>query len=77
MSNVAIAVKSMGFSAFATNLIGTRRRELSVSEAARSLVDGLVDGFSRLGAMSETSTYSQNWFQVAAAELIRIIIVDF
>jgi hypothetical protein len=56
MSNVTTAVKSKGFSTFATNLVGTRRRELSISEAERSLVEGVLDGYQRLRALAETST---------------------
>jgi hypothetical protein len=75
ISNVTTAVKQMGFSTFATSLIGTRRRELSILEAARSVVDGILDAHRRLEALAQISksNYSINY---SSENNFNIIVVD-
>ncbi len=75
ISNITTAVKKMGFSVFATNLIGTRRRELSILEAARSVVDGILDSHRRLEALSPSSRREQN-FIYNSENSFRIMVVD-
>jgi hypothetical protein len=43
MSNVTVAVKTMGHDQFATSLIGTRRHEMSIGDAARGFVEGILE----------------------------------
>jgi hypothetical protein len=40
------------------------------------MVEGVLDGYGRLRAMAETSTYNQSRFQRAAIDPMRIIVVD-
>ena len=48
MSNIVVAVKSMGEDQFATTLLGTRRKEMSIADALRGFLQGLLDGYERL-----------------------------
>src|SRR5580704_2976875 len=53
MSNIVVAVKAMGESQFASTLIGTRRNELSTSDAIRGFLAGICDGYERLRAIAQ------------------------
>ena len=47
VTNVTIAVKAMRKSRLSTNLIGSRRGELTVDAAARAFIQGFLDGYER------------------------------
>jgi hypothetical protein len=51
ISNVVVAVKAMGQCEFASTLIGTRRNELSTSDAIRGFLQGIRDGHERVRAI--------------------------
>jgi hypothetical protein len=45
MSNITVAVKGFRYNRLCTGLIGTRRNELSIEDAARGFLEGIRDGF--------------------------------
>ena len=55
MSNIVVAIKSMGETEFAIPLLGTRRKELSIAEAVRGFVQGIHDGYERFKAIAENA----------------------
>jgi hypothetical protein len=59
MSNVTVAVKTMGHDQLATSLFGTRRKELPIDEAVRGFVTGIVDGYERFRAIASTAQERQ------------------
>jgi CHAT domain/Peptidase family C25 len=76
VSNLIVAVKSMGHNQFATDLIGTRRKELSIGDAVRGLVDGIKDGYERFRAIADVMTDSRERFLQAAGRPLDVVLVD-
>jgi CHAT domain-containing protein len=76
ISNIVVAVKVMGHSQFATNLIGTRRNELSIGEAIRGLVQGIDDGYERIQAIADDDSKNREFFRKGAEQPLCIILVD-
>ncbi|MFX5789413.1 hypothetical protein ABTE25_20160, partial [Acinetobacter baumannii] len=56
VSNLVVAVKIMGHNEFASPLLGTRRGELPIADAVRSLVAGVRDGYERFRAIIADDT---------------------
>ena len=75
MSNVVVAVKFMGENEFASSLIGTRRNELSIGDAIRSLLLGVRDGYERLRSIVETLTDDREMLQRAVERPLSILLV--
>src|SRR5262249_19517480 len=76
LSNVTVAVKGMGYDQFATTLIGTRRRELSVGEAVRGFLEGNLDGCERLRAVANVVAHGQGRLPQTAARALDVVLVD-
>jgi hypothetical protein len=76
ISNIVVAVKSLGKDAVATPLIGTRRKELAVESAIRAFLLGVRDGFERLRAIAASVTMNQEVFERALACPLNLTIVD-
>jgi hypothetical protein len=54
MTNVTVAVKALGHHSLCTELIGSRRGELSLEPAARAVLQGVLDGHERCQGMYES-----------------------
>ena len=65
MSNVTVAVKSMGHDQLSTSLIGTRRNELSFGQAVRGFLEGILDGYERFRVIADAVTYHKEELQQA------------
>lgn len=76
VSNIVVAVKSGATEQFATPLIGTRRKELSVAEAIRAFVDGVLDGFERFSAIADAVTENQVSFGRSSKRPLDVTLVD-
>lgn len=76
MSNVTVAVKTMGHDQLATSLFGTRRKELPIDEAVRGFVTGIVDGYERFRAIVSTAQERQERFRQAAASPLSVLLVE-
>jgi len=76
MSNVTVAVKSMGHDQFSTMLIGTRRNELSIGQAVQGLLEGIVDGYERFRVIADAVTYKRERFQESAEHPLFISLVE-
>jgi hypothetical protein len=76
MSNVTVAVKTMGQHHLSSMLIGTRRNELFVGQAARGFLEGIFDGYERFRAFAEAVTVEKQRFQDAAEQPIFISVVE-
>ena len=66
MSNVTVAVKSMGHDHFSTMLIGTRRNELTLGQAVHGFLKGVIDGYERFRVIADSVTFQREHFQEAA-----------
>ncbi len=75
MSNVTVAVKSMGHHELSMPLIGTRRNELPVGQAVHGLLLGILDGYERFRAIADTLTFDKKRFLEAADQSLRISLV--
>jgi hypothetical protein len=76
MSNVTVAVKTMRHDQFATSLIGTRRREMTIGDAVRGFTDGILDGYACFRAIADVVTDDKARFCEATQRPLDIIIVD-
>jgi hypothetical protein len=76
MSNVTVAVKSLGHHQLSTTLIGTRRNELSVEHAVRGLLEGIVDGFERFRVIADAVTEDKERFHEAAEQPLFVTLVE-
>jgi hypothetical protein len=76
ISNIVVAVKSMGQDHVATPLIGTRRKELPVGDAVRSLIEGILDGFKQLRAIDPVLSADRDLLRQAADRPLYLILVD-
>ena len=76
MSNVTVAVKSMGHHQFSTMLIGTRRNEISIGQAVRGFLEGILDGYERFRAIADALTYDRASFQELAEQPLFVSLVD-
>ena len=75
MSNIVVAVKSMGEDQFATTLLGTRRKEISIADALRGFLQGLLDGYERLDAIAEAVKEDREALRSAATRPLSVLLV--
>ncbi len=75
MSNVTVAVKSMGHDQLSTSLIGTRRNELSFGQAVRGFLEGILDGYERFRVIADAVTYRKEDLQQAVLRPLFISLV--
>ena len=76
MSNIVVAVKSMGEDQFATTLLGTRRKEMSIADALRGfLPQGVLDGYERLDAIAEAVKEDREALRSAATRPLSVLLV--
>jgi hypothetical protein len=75
ISNVVVAVKSMGEDECASTLIGTRRKELSIADALRGFLQGIVDGYERLGAIAAAVTEDREALRQAGMRPLKLSLV--
>lgn len=76
MSNVTVAVKSMGAEPMSISLLGTRRSELPIDRAVRSFAEGILDGHKRFQAIADVLTQRRAVFQELAEHKLTISLVD-
>lgn len=76
MSNVTVAVKSMGQNHLSTNLTGTRRNELAIEDAARGFLEGILDGYDRFRSIVNEVTDRKEHFQEAANQPLLVALVE-
>ena len=75
MSNIVVAVKSMGKDQFATTLLGTRRKEMSIADALRGFLQGILDGYERLGAIADAAKEDREALRRAASRPLNMLLV--
>ena len=76
MSNVTVAVKSMRQDGFSTMLIGTRRNELTIGQAVRGFLQGIVDGYARFRVIADAVTFHRDLMRESAENSLRISLVE-
>jgi CHAT domain len=76
MSNVTVAVKSMRQDQFSTMLIGTRRSELTIGQAVRGFLQGIVDGYARFRVIADAVTFHRDVLQQSAERPLFISLVE-
>jgi CHAT domain/Cytosol aminopeptidase family, N-terminal domain len=76
MSNVTVAVKSMGHDELTASLFGTRRNELSISEAVRGFISGILDGYERFRAIVDVVRDGQERLRQAARNPLLVSLVE-
>jgi hypothetical protein len=76
ISNVVVAVKSMGADVTSIPLLGTRRNEIPVDRAVRGFAEGILDGHKRFLAIAELLTKRREYFQELADRPLQIRLVD-
>lgn len=75
VANLVVAVKIMGHDEFVSPLIGVRRAELSIADAARSLVEGVRDGYERIRAIANSDTKDREALRNAARRPLAVVLV--
>jgi CHAT domain len=76
MSNVTVAVKSMGHDQFSTMLIGTHRNELSIGQAVRGFLEGIIDGYDRFRVIADSVTFHKDDLQQSVEHPLFISLVE-
>jgi hypothetical protein len=76
MSNVTVAVKSLGQRQLSTGLIGTRRNELPIEHAARAFLEGIADGYERFRAIAEEVRDDKERFRESAEDSLFVALVE-
>jgi hypothetical protein len=76
MSNITVAVKSMGHDQLTTSLLGAHRNELSAEEAVRGFVSGILDGYERFRAIVNVVREGQERLRQAALSPLYISLVE-
>jgi hypothetical protein len=76
MSNVVVAVKSMGHDHISTPLIGTYRGELPIGQAVHGFLEGILDGYERFRAIANAVTDERERFQQAARSPLFVALVE-
>ena len=76
MSNVTVAIKSMGCHQLSTMLIGTLRNELSVGQAVHGFLEGILDGYERFRVIADAVNYHKELFQAEATGPLFISLVE-
>jgi len=74
-SNIVVAVKAMGQSVFASTLIGTRRKELSISDAVRGFLQGISDGYERFGAIVRDVKRDEESLRPLVSQPLEVLLV--
>jgi len=75
ISNIVVTVKSLGEHEFASTLIGTRRKEMSVPDALRGYLQGILDGHERLRAIAQTDQPDREALQRVTALPLNVSLV--
>lgn len=75
VSNVFTTVKTMGEDKFATTLLGTRRKEMSVADALRGFLLGIMDGYDRLLAFADVVPGDRDALLRAASRPLDLLLV--
>lgn len=76
MSNITVAVKSMGYHQVSTTLIGTRRNELPIEHAVRGFLEGILDGYEHFRVIADAVTDRREHFQELADQPLSIALVE-
>jgi hypothetical protein len=76
IANVTVAVKAMGHKHFSSELTGSRRRELSIEQALKGFLKGVLDGYAHLRAMAEALTKTRDYLSHAVEEPLFISLVE-
>ena len=76
MSNVTVAVKSMRQDHLSTMLIGTRRNEMTVGQAVRGLLEGILDGYDRFRVIAESVTFEADSYRALADRPLFVSLVE-
>jgi hypothetical protein len=74
-SNIIVTIKAIGISEFASPLLGTRRKELPIPDAARGFVQGIADGYERASAIAESVTEDKESFRKVIRQPLTITLV--
>jgi hypothetical protein len=75
MSNIVVTVRSMGEDQFAATLLGTRRKEMSIADALRGFLQGILDGYERLGAIADAVKEDREALRRAASRPLNVLLV--
>jgi hypothetical protein len=76
MSNVTVAVKSIGHNQLSTTLIGTRWNELPIEHTVHGWLEGILDGYERFRVIADVETDRKERFQEAARQPLFIVLVE-
>ena len=76
ISNIVVALRTLGETEFASPLLGTRRNELPIGQAVRSFVQGVSDGYDRIKAIVENITVDKEALRTIAREPLSIMLVQ-
>jgi hypothetical protein len=75
-SNIILTIKGIGVNEFATPLLGTRRKELTIGDAVRGMLQGIEDGYERVSAIAESVTEDKELFRAAIRRPLSVILVN-
>jgi hypothetical protein len=75
-SNLTLTVKGMGFNEIATPLLGIRRKELTIGDAVRGMLQGIEDGYLRVAAIAEGVTQDRDSFREVIRRPLSVILVN-
>jgi hypothetical protein len=76
LANATIAVKAMRQNHLSTELVGSRRDELSIDRALKSFLQGVLDGYAQLEAMASGMPESQDVLRQAINEPLYVALVE-
>jgi CHAT domain len=76
MRNVTIAVKASNFDEMSVPMFGIRRKELSIDVAARSFLQGILDGFRHFQEIVPTLSLFKEQVLASALSPLKIHLVD-
>jgi hypothetical protein len=75
-SNIILTIKGIGVNEFATPLLGTRRKELTIGDAVRGMLQGIDDGYERVSAIAESVTEDKEIFRAVIRRPLSLILVN-
>src|SRR5215472_2749469 len=75
-SNAVVAVKGLRSDRVATGLLGTRRKELTIEDAAHGLVYGVLDGYARFRSIIDSIHDKREELTKAAQQPLNITLVE-
>lgn len=76
MSNATVAVKSMRQNQLSIELLGTRRKELTIDQAVRGFLEGILDGYERFRVIAEGVKEDRDLIQALVAQPLFIMLVE-